>query len=432
MRDNGSSAGIRQQGESRMNERVPPTPDTPDSAVVDSRLTSEAEGKGRTTNGLRVPGKKKRPSRRRIVVWVIEVTVLLACVEQFLVRPWLARRESSQPIPKVTVISGTPAPLLGEGAPNVPGISEYRAARLPALEGLADGSASARETQVMTSRQHSLPIEIENSVEMRFRLIPAGTFAMGSPESERGRWEGESQHVVPVSTPFYLGTFEVTQRQWGLVMPVNPSRYQEPDRPVEEVSWYDCQRFMLALCEREDVPAGTYRLPTEAEWEYACRGGTTTAYHFGASSKRLGAFADYAGNNDRETNVVGRRRPNAYGLFDMHGNVWEWCQDLFKAYPGGPPIDPAHKEWRMLRGGNWHQDASTCRSANRCRLPPLSKGNILGFRVFRRIDAAFSVVPGDSQPEPPAKETESKAGTDASDSGVASGENPPANKVPEQ
>jgi len=247
----------------------------------------------------------------------------------------------------------------------------------------------------MVSRQHALPVEIENSIGIRFRLIPAGTFALGSPENETGRWEGEAQHIVSVSRPFYLGTYEVTQGQWDAVMPTNPSRFRGRNRPVEEVSWYDCQRFVIALCEKEGVPVGTYRLPTEAEWEYACRAGTTTAYHFGNGSKGLGAFADYAGNNDLETNVVGRRRPNAYGLHDMHGNVWEWCQDLFRAYPGAPPIDPLHREWRMLRGGNWHEGALACRSANRCRLPPLSVGNILGFRVFRRIDAAFLAAPAE-------------------------------------
>jgi len=408
-----------------MIEKAPPQPETPDSDADSARPPPDAAGRGRIARAGKT-GKKRKPSHARIVVWVIEATLLVACVEHFLVRPWLAEREPSIATPKAAVLPGEPAPLLGASVPVVAGIREFSAARLPLLDGLADGSASARETQVMTSRQHTLPIEIENSIGMRFRLIPAGTFAMGSPKSELGRWDGESQHVVSVPMPFYLGTYEVTQRQWALVMPVNPSRFREPDRPVEEVSWYDCQRFVIALCEQEGVPIGTYRLPTEAEWEYACRGGTTVAYYFGDSAKRLGAFADYAGNNDRETNVVGRRRPNAYGLFDMHGNVWEWCQDLFKSYPGGPASDPSRKEWRMLRGGNWHDGASTCRSANRCRLPPLSKGNILGFRVLRRIDAAFLKAPAESDQK---RREEIKEAESSSESGAKRGGDSPQSKA---
>ncbi|MBT3377263.1 MAG: formylglycine-generating enzyme family protein [Lentisphaerae bacterium] len=352
---------------------------------------------------------KRKPSRARLLVWLIELALLLACVEHFVVRPWLARRSPAKPPRKVILPFGDPAPLVWGGASPVAGVAEYSEARLSLLRGLADGSAAARETQVMTSRQHRLPIEIENGIAMRFRLIPAGTFSMGSPETERGRWEGEKQHVASVSRPFYLGTHEVTQAQWMSVMPTNPSRFDGDNRPVEEVDWYDCQRFVIALCEKEGVDVGTYRLPTEIEWEYACRAGTTTAYHFGSQMKGLGAFADYAGNNDRETREVGRRRPNAYGLYDMHGNVWEWCQDLFKAYPGGPALDPSRRDWRMLRGGNWHEPASTCRSANRCRLPPLSKGNVLGFRVLRRIDAAFLEAPGGAVNETPGADSQANA-----------------------
>ena len=411
-----------------MTEKVPPPPEAPDSDTGSARPPPDA-GKGGRATGAGKRGKKRKRSHARIVVWVIEATLLVACVEHFLVRPWLAGREPPRPIPKAAVLPGEPAPLLGESAPVVAGVREFSAARLPLLDGLADGSASARETQVMVSRQHSLPIEIENSIGMRFRLIPAGTFAMGSVESERGRWEGEAQHVVCIPMPFYLGTYEVTQRQWALVMPVNPSRFREPGRPVEEVSWYDCQRFVIALCEQEGVSVGTYRLPTEAEWEYACRGGTTVAYYFGDSAKRLGAFADYAGNNDRETSVVGRRRPNAYGLFDLHGNVWEWCQDLFKAYPGGSSIDPSRKEWRMLRGGNWHEGAGRCRSANRCRLPPLSKGNVLGFRVLRRIDAIFLKASDESLQE---RREKIKGAESSSKSGAELGGDSPPSKAREQ
>jgi len=191
---------------------------------------------------------------------------------------------------------------------------------------------------------------------------------------------------VTIPAPFYLRVCEVTQAQWLKLMPRNPSGFPGLDRPVEEVAWDDCQAFLAALCQQEAVAEDSYRLPLEAEWEYACRAGTLTAFCCGSNPRMLEAFADFADNNCRQTVRCGSRRANAFGLHDMHGNVWEWCQDYFKPYL--PAIDEKpqpDEEWRVIRGGNWQEPAANCRSANRARLPPLSHGNMLGFRIVRRI-----------------------------------------------
>ena len=265
------------------------------------------------------------------------------------------------------------------------GLREVSNAQLPSLDGLAPGSTLAQETQLSAAAALSLPVEAVNTVGMRFRLVPAGTFLQGSPEGEPNRWEGEAQHVSVIRRPFYMGKHEVTQAQWRAVMGTAPSHFRGDLRPVEEVSWYDCQHFVNALSALEGAPRGAYRLATEAEWEYACRAGTTAAYCFGEDAGRLGDFADFELNNHEMTNEVGRRWPNAYGLHDMHGNVWEWCLDRFRSYTDADDLGLADDQWRSLRGGNWRDPPENCRSANRCRLPPASNGNLLGLRVVREI-----------------------------------------------
>ena len=346
---------------------------------------------------------RKGPSRLRILIWVVELTILLAVAEHYLVRPLL--RKASPELPAATT---PPSPLrgpktepLGERARKLHGLHEVVPTFLAHLEGLAEGSRSAQQTQQMVSAKQNLPLEVENTVGMRFRLIPDGTSLMGSAVEEKKRWEGEEQHVAMIRHPFYFGKHEVTQAQWQTVMGSNPSYFHGPDRPVEEVTWYDCQKFCIALCKMENVPLNTYRLPTESEWEYACRAGTTTAYYFGDDRARLGDYAEYAGNNDHATSPVGQRLPNAYGLYNMHGNVWEWCLNLFKLYDGSDPDDLSKGEWRVLRGGNWHDPAENCRSANRCRLPPASHGNLLGLRVVRAIAGEKSPLPAPGISLPP-------------------------------
>jgi formylglycine-generating enzyme required for sulfatase activity len=228
------------------------------------------------------------------------------------------------------------------------------------------------------------PAELTNSIGMQLKLIPAGEFLMGSPAGEEGSSGDEGpQHRVQITKPFYLGVHEVTQAQYESVMGKNPSLFKGSDLPVEQVSWDEAKEFCQKLSARENR---TYRLPTEAEWEYACRANTTTAYNFGNETSQLGGSAWFDGNSDRKTHSVGAKRPNAWGLYDMHGNVWEWCEDWYDGgyyakSPSEDPTGPATGSYRVYRGGCWGGSASRCRSARRYGVVPGFRFNFLGFRV---------------------------------------------------
>jgi formylglycine-generating enzyme required for sulfatase activity len=214
---------------------------------------------------------------------------------------------------------------------------------------------------------------------MEFVLIPAGTFMMGS---EKGLSDERPVRKVTISKPFYLGKFEVTQKQWEGVMGRNPSNFKGAKNPVDSVSWEDCQTFIQKLCEK--VPGQTFRLPTEAEWEYACRAGSTTEYGYGDDTVGLGNYAWYYGNSGSKTHPVGEKKPNAWGLYDMHGNVWEWCADWYGNYDSNAATDPVGPSFgvpRVLRGGSWGHIAAYCRSANRVSTYPSSRYHDFGLRV---------------------------------------------------
>jgi formylglycine-generating enzyme required for sulfatase activity len=342
------------------------------------------------TNEPAKPRRKRRFSSFRISLWCLEAVVLLACLEHFVIRPWLQgdRTRSKASATQVPSNQGEVIrPLADDARPPV-GMRESFPAWYPPQVSLSGGGEAMLQRQKMLSEETGLPIEVVNSIGMKFRLVPSGNCLIGSPEEEPGHSPLEVLHYREFPAPFYLGMYEVTQAQWEAVMGAenNPSHFRGAEQPVEEVSWYDCQEFILKLCAMEGLPERTYQLPTEAEWEYACRAGTTTAYCFGNSPEKLGQWADFADNNYKRPNKVGRRLPNALGLFDMHGNLWEWCRDTFQNYPGDfTPLDEVNS-WRNIRGGNWYVDAKACRSANRCRLPGPSVGNMLGFRVLRKIE----------------------------------------------
>ncbi|MCZ7640130.1 MAG: formylglycine-generating enzyme family protein [Verrucomicrobia bacterium] len=243
--------------------------------------------------------------------------------------------------------------------------------------------------------------------------LPPGRFVMGSPETERGRDDREGpQTRVELTQGFWLGKYEVTQREYLAVMGENPSYFQPPeypedlDRPVEGVSWDDAVAYCQKLTEQERAAGriGTnavYRLPTEAEWEYTCRAGTTTRFSFGDAlgcddgcgyCPLLDSYMWWCGNSGYESHPVGSKLPNRWGLHDMHGNVWEWCQDRFDwghpEYPGGAVVDPhgpSAGSNRVIRGGNdwndWNDNARNCRSANRNGNDPDNRNNNLGFRA---------------------------------------------------
>ncbi len=246
---------------------------------------------------------------------------------------------------------------------------------------------------------------ITNSIGMKLKLIPAGEFMMGSPANEANRNEDEGpQHKVGITKAFYMGVTEVTQGQWFAVMGTKPwagrEFVQEGDRefvregdtyPAMYVSWDDAVVYCEKLSAREGK---TYRLPTEAEWEYACRGGTSTDYSFGSGS---GSLKDYAwfdenayGIGESHAHTVGMKKSNPFGLYDMHGNVFEWCADIYdaKSYSSrsGTTMDPmssAGSGYRVLRGGSWYFNSGDSRSANRSRNRPGSRSLNVGFRVVR-------------------------------------------------
>ncbi|NQT50454.1 SUMF1/EgtB/PvdO family nonheme iron enzyme, partial [bacterium] len=191
------------------------------------------------------------------------------------------------------------------------------------------GATEARRRQLATARALSVKVEreveIARGVTMRLVLIPSGTFMMGSPATEKGRSIDETPDRVTISRPFWMGKFEVTQKQWVAVMGSNPSEFEGPKNPVERVSWNHVQAFLSKV--NAHVRRERFALPTEAQWEYACRAGTSTAYCFGDRATDLNRFAWHGGNSDRRTHAVGQFLPNAWGIHDLHGNVWEWCAD---------------------------------------------------------------------------------------------------------
>ena len=263
----------------------------------------------------------------------------------------------------------------------------------PILSGNSDNAVTVASTQDRLKTY-------TNSIGMEFVLIPAGEFMMGSPSNEEDRASDEGPvHRVTISNDFYMGKYEVTQKQWREVMGDNHSYFKGDDRPVEFVLWDDVQEFIRKLNEKEGTDK--YRLPSEAEWEYACRAGTTTRYSFGDDESRLGEYAWFGEDLDAgSTHSVGQKNPNPWGLYDMHGNVWEWVQDEWHYdYKGAPSDGSAWEDgsgstwdaWgdgsgfsRVFRGGGWLYDAMYCRSAYRSCSDPGNRYNyLLGFRLLQ-------------------------------------------------
>lgn len=224
---------------------------------------------------------------------------------------------------------------------------------------------------------------------IEFQWCPSGTFAMGSPTSELGHESDENLHEVTLTKGFWLSKFEVTQSQWEEIMGNNPSLFSGDDRPVERVRWDDVQEFLIVL--NANTTGATYRLPTEAEWEYACRAGSTTRFYWGEDTdeSEIGTYAWYEGNDGYTTYPVGQKEPNAFGLYDMTGNVQEWCQDRHGEYPPGPVTDPTGSEvgsGRVIRGGAFSDSALLCRTANRSKTLSIVFADNLGFRLARTQD----------------------------------------------
>lgn len=261
----------------------------------------------------------------------------------------------------------------------------------------AAGSGTASRSDLMARPKHvldaavvaqrdcsqslRLPLRTTNSIGMRLVLIPDGEFVMGTADSGANvpNWE-KPPHKVRITNPFYLSTTEVTQVEYQKVMAENPSYFKSAGNPVEQASWYDATEFCRRLSATEGT---TYRLPTETEWEYACRAGTTTPYNFGDD---LADLDRYAWCDSTQTHPAGTRRPNTWGLYDMHGNVAEWCADrwgenYYAASPADDPTGPETGSLRVIRGGGWKDAAADCRSAARGGFVPAGRLRHLGFRV---------------------------------------------------
>jgi len=230
------------------------------------------------------------------------------------------------------------------------------------------------------------PARFENNDGMTLVQIPAGQFVMGSPENEDGRDTDETQHSVTLSKSFYMSEVPVTQAQWIIVMNGDPSRFLGDQLPVEQVTWYEAVEFCRRLSRMERKH---YRLPTEAEWEYACRAGTTSQYNTGDGVAALAVAGWYLDNSDNRTHPVGEKNANSWGLLDMHGNVWQWCSDVYGDYPDGAvtdPTGPASGNRRVCRGGSWNAAAGECRSAARNDLDPSKRYFDCGFRVAMDVE----------------------------------------------
>ena len=232
------------------------------------------------------------------------------------------------------------------------------------IHSLARGSGPGNRSQMFTAEKLNLPVEVKDKITgMKFRLIPGSKFGEKSLK------------------PFYIGMFEVTQEEWQKITHKNPARFRDFNRnPIENISWIECQKFLEIFCKKHGVPKGTFRMPTEAEWEHACRAGTKTEFCYGddLDSSQANFDGEYPyGNGEKgdtigKTTAVGSYKPNAFGLYDMHGNVWEWCKDL----------SGSSKSIRALRGGHFCNEARYCRSVSRLQTTECDSA---GFRVVLAI-----------------------------------------------
>lgn len=263
------------------------------------------------------------------------------------------------------------------------------------VEGFSDATGRIRflitepeyaEPTTPTEDSYTIP-----DLDLEMMPIPAGTFVMGSPSDEVDRYDDEGPQVtVNITKSFWMGKTEVTQSQWKSVMGNNPSHFKGENLPVESVSWNDAMTFCEKLNElySDILPEGyQYALPTEAQWEYACRAGTTFRFFYGDDPgyDQLEHYAWYSNNSEKKTHLVGEKPPNAWGLYDMHGNVWELCSDYYSSsYPLGSisnPQGPQSGSYRVERGGCWRVNAAGCRSANRNWHWPVFTDSNLGVRV---------------------------------------------------
>lgn len=260
-----------------------------------------------------------------------------------------------------------------------------------------DKSFKHTEAHREAAKKAGVPLKIEDEiaegVSMKMIYIPPGEFMMGSVEGEKSRDEDTESpvHKVSIREGFYIGIYEVTQEQWQSVMNENPSNFKGYNHPVERVSWNDVMAFIAKL--NKKAGKDVYRLPSESEWEYAYRAGTATRFYWGNDNedRKIEAYAWNRNNSGNKTHPVGAKEPNKWGLYDMSGNVYEWCEDDCHGSYKNAPIDgtswvenPRDDE-RVLRGGSWFSNPKFCRAASRDAIFPVSRKNSIGFRLVRAL-----------------------------------------------
>ena len=283
---------------------------------------------------------------------------------------------------------------------------------LIAEEGLSADKKEASAAPANIRVRREMHIDLGDGVVIEMIRVEPGEFDMGSPAGEKHRADDEAQHNVRITKPFYLGKYEVTQAVWRRVMEAdlpqykstmpdvvsypsaNPSKFSGANRPVDSISFRDCREFLNRL--NLLVPGGGFGLPTEAQWEYACRAGTTTAFSFGDGTDDFDIW-DYAWFKDNSGGMshdVGLKKPNRWGFYDMHGNVWEWCRDKYVPeyeFTEGETVTdplkpPQDSDWvDVIRGGSWFFDAPFLRCANRCGFDPWHRDEDNGLRLCRTI-----------------------------------------------
>lgn len=256
-----------------------------------------------------------------------------------------------------------------------------------AFDKLALASDSSYDSQPIPGGTQPGEVREFTKLNIKFCWCPPGTFTMGSPDTSPGHLMNERQFEVTLSKGFWMQQTELTQQQYEELMGTNPSFYNGPPNPVDSPTWNEATEFCRRLSELppEKKAGNVFRLPTEAEWEYACRAGSTSAFCFGDDEEELGDYAWYHKNSARMTHPVGEKKPNAWGLHDMHGNVMEWCRDFFSDYPRSAvtdPTGPKSGDRHVLRGGSWFHVPLWARSSHREAYTPSTRYVGLGFRLL--------------------------------------------------
>ena len=334
--------------------------------ALEGRSAAHIGGSGRAV-ALRPPQGGSR-SRATVKIILTAAALILAIAGGW----WWFTRKSAAP----TGTTGVP-PVATSDPTGTTGVSPVAGSERSIASPKAVPSRGSGDLAASSNTGNTKTITLPGGATMEMIYVAPGTFTMGSPSSEEGRYNGETQHRVTLTKGFWLGKYEVTQTQWESVMGENPSRFKGGNRPVDYVSWEDCQRFISKVNSQQHCGA---RLPTEAEWEFACRAGSTGPY---GGNGNLDDMGWYDSNSGRETHIVGQKQANAWGFYDMHGNVWEWCEDWFGDYGSATtdPTGPTSGEKRVLRGGSWLNFARLCRSAYRSRVNLDWRIRNYGFRL---------------------------------------------------